>query len=310
MAGRHPPADGRQREGAVRPVFVVFAAGTHLARPVCVLPWIAAAWLSGLFVGAQWQPVTGPILAGVALVGALCVALHGRELGAPLWGAPLSCLAFCCGLGVAHTAPTRCSVHGEARLTTHVESVRHGFGDVRLGLRVLEGRLSDSGRAVSADLAVTTNLEGFRAPPLGSVIAFQAELRPRTELYNPSPHPHLSPSRGGGCWARWSEPANFEVIEVSRWAAAIDRVRARVRRHMNETLPQEVAGVARALVLGDGGALGYSQRQTIAAVGLAHLFAVSGLHVALVSGTLVRSLHWLIRGSTLGFDSRRGGVTL
>jgi competence protein ComEC len=74
---------------------------------------------------------------------------------------------------------------------------------------------------------------------------------------------------------------------------------------MNETLPQEVAGVARALVLGDGRALGYAQRQTIAAVGLAHLFAVSGLHVALVSGTLVRSLHRLVRGSAIGFDARR-----
>jgi competence protein ComEC len=74
---------------------------------------------------------------------------------------------------------------------------------------------------------------------------------------------------------------------------------------MNATLPREVAGVARALVLGDGGALDYAQRQTIAAVGLAHLFAVSGLHVALVSGTLVRSFHWLVRGLTLGFDPRR-----
>jgi competence protein ComEC len=74
---------------------------------------------------------------------------------------------------------------------------------------------------------------------------------------------------------------------------------------MNEALPQEVSGVARALVLGDGGALDYAQRQTIAAVGLAHLFAVSGLHVALVSGTLVRSLHWLVRGWAIGFDPRR-----
>jgi competence protein ComEC len=74
---------------------------------------------------------------------------------------------------------------------------------------------------------------------------------------------------------------------------------------MNESLPREVAGVARALVLGDGGALEYEQRQTIAAVGLAHLFAVSGLHVALVSGTLVRSLHWLVRGWAIAFDPRR-----
>jgi competence protein ComEC len=261
--------------------------------------------LSGLFIGAQWQPGAGPILAGVALVGALAVALHGGELGARLWVAPLSCLALCCGLGVADAAPTPCSVHGEARLTARVDSVRHGFEDARLRLRVLEGRLSGSGRAVNAGLEVTAKWEAPGGPVPGSVIAFDAELRPRTEIHNPSPHPNLSVPRGGGCWARWSRPARFEVIEIVGWRAAIDRTRARVREHMNEALPQEVAGVARALVLGDGGALGYAQRQTIASVGLAHLFAVSGLHVALVSGTLVRSLHWLLRGSTLGFDPRR-----
>jgi competence protein ComEC len=74
---------------------------------------------------------------------------------------------------------------------------------------------------------------------------------------------------------------------------------------MDDGLAPEVAGVARALVLGDGAALGYEQRKTIAAVGLAHLFAVSGLHIALVSGTLVRSIHGLLRGLALGFDPRR-----
>ena len=282
-----------------------FVAGTRLARRGLVLPWIAAAWLSGLFVGAQWQPEEGPIFAGAALIGALGVALHGGELGARLWSAPLACLAFCCGLGVAHVAPEPCSVRGEARLTARVESVRHGFGDARLRLRVLEGRLSESGQALDAELAVAAKIDGAGAPPPNSTISLQADLRPRTELRNTSPHPNLSLRHGGGCWARWREPAALEVVEVSRGAAAIDRARARIRRHMNETLPQEVAGVARALVLGDGGALGYAQRKTIAAVGLAHLFAVSGLHVALVSGTLVRSLHWLVRGSAIGFDPRR-----
>jgi competence protein ComEC len=68
--------------------------------------------------------------------------------------------------------------------------------------------------------------------------------------------------------------------------------------------------VARALVLGDGAALDYEQRQTIAAVGLAHLFAVSGLHVALVSGTLVRGLSWIFRGCTVAFDARRLAAAL
>ena len=275
-----------------------------------MLPWIAGAWLSGLFIGAQWQPGAGPVFAGIALIGALGVALHGNELGAGLWSAPLSFLAFCCGLGVAHAAPTPCSVRGETRLTTRVESIRHGFGDARLGLRVIEGSALDSGQRVPAGLRVTARVDGADVPPLGSIIAVHADLRPRTELHNPSPHPNLSAPRGAGCWARWSHGTAIEIVEVSRWRAVIDQARAGVRAHMNEALPQDVAGVARALVLGDGGALGYAQRQTIAAVGLAHLFAVSGLHVALVSGTLVRSLHWLFRGWAIAFDPRRLAAAL
>lgn len=275
-----------------------------------MLPWIAAAWLSGLFVGAQWQLSAGPVLAGAAFAGALLIAVQARELGARLWGLPLSCLAFCCGLGVAHAGPASCSVRGEARVTARVESVRHGFGDARLRLRALGGRLSESGRAVPDGLEFAARLGSGSAPPPGSLIAAHAELRPRTELHNPSPHPDLSLRKGVECWARWSDPTSIEVLEVSRWAGTIDEARAQVRAHMNDALPQEVAGVARALVLGDGGALGYTQRQTIAAVGLAHLFAVSGLHVALVSGTLVRSLHWLVRGLAVGFDPRRLAAAL
>ncbi|UCF47518.1 MAG: DNA internalization-related competence protein ComEC/Rec2 [Myxococcales bacterium] len=284
-------------------------AGTRLARPSLVLPWIAAAWLSGLFIGAQWQHEVAPVLVGVGLVGALCIAAHGRELGARLWSAPLSFFAFCCGLGVSQAAPAPCLVRGEAQLTARVESVRHGFGDASLRLRVLDGRLLDSRQAVPGGLGLTAKVESTGAPPPGSIVAVEAELRPRTRLRNPSPHPRLSPPRGDGCWARWRESPPLEIIGVPRWVV-VDGARARVRAHMNEALPQDVAGVARALVLGDGAALGYTQRQTIAAVGLAHLFAVSGLHVALVSGTMVHSLHWLIRGSAIGLDPRRVAAAL
>jgi competence protein ComEC len=270
---------------------------------------MAAAWLSGLFIGAQWQPGGGPILAGMGLVGALAVAAHGGELGARLWSVPLSCLALCCGLGVAQPTPAPFLVRGEAQLTARVESVRHGFGDARLYLSVLRGRVLDSRQVVPIGLELAATVEGADVPPRGSVIETRAELRPRAELRNPSPHPRLM-LPAAGCWARWRTATVPEVIEVSRAAAAIDRARARVRDHMNQALPQEVAGVARALVLGDGGALPHAERQKIAAVGLAHLFAVSGLHVALVSGTLVRSLHWLMSGVGIGFDPRRIAAVL
>ncbi|MGB8328719.1 MAG: DNA internalization-related competence protein ComEC/Rec2, partial [Polyangiales bacterium] len=255
------------------------------------------------------EPSGGPILAGIGLLGALAVAAHGHELGARLWSAPLTCLAACCGLAVAHPVPPPCMAHGETQLVARVESVRHGLGDARLVLRVVGGRGLGSEHDLPAGLELSAAVDARHAPPRGSIVALRAELRPRSELRNPSPHPRLSRPTGG-CWARLDEATRIELVEVPRGAAAIDRARARVREHMNEALRQDVAGVARALVLGDGGALPYEQRKKIAAVGLAHLFAVSGLHVALVSGTIVRCLHWLLRGMALGFDPRRLAAVL
>ncbi|MGB3053150.1 MAG: DNA internalization-related competence protein ComEC/Rec2 [Polyangiales bacterium] len=270
-----------------------------------MLAWIATGWLGGLFLGAQWQPGWGPLLAGWGLAGSLLITAHGRELGARLWGAPLSALAFCCGLGVSPSMPPPCLVRGEARLRAQVESVRHGSEGDRVRMRVLQGRLVDSGQAVPSGLQLTTQVIGAAPPPPRSTIVIEADLRPRTQLQNPSPHPNLSPPRGGGCWAHRVDPAALELVAVPGWAARLDRARTGVRAQMDHALPPEVAGVARALVLGDGAALDYEQRKTIAAVGLAHLFAVSGLHIALLSGTLVRSMHWLLRGLALGFDPRR-----
>ncbi len=275
-----------------------------------MLPWIAGAWLAGLFVGAQWQPTAGPLLVAVGLLCALIVALHGEDLRARLWSVPLSFCALLCGLGTSPSAALPCKVRGNARIVAHVEGVRHGVDDARIVLRVIEGHVIASRQRLPEGLQATAKIGGATTPPVGSIVSVTTELRPRTQLRNPSPHPRLYSSSSGGCWARWDAHTTLDVVHAPSWTAGLDRARAAVRAHMNHTLPSEVAGVTRALVLGDGGALGYEQRRTIAAVGLAHLFAVSGLHVALVSGTLVRALQWLLQGATIGFASQRFAAAL
>lgn len=275
-----------------------------------MLPWIAGAWLIGLFIGAQWQSDVGPIWIAIGLGGALGIALRARELEAKLWAGPLSLLALSCGLGVSQAPPPRCAARGDASVVARVESVRHGLGDARLHMRVVEGRLSASQQQIPRGTLVETRIAGHHAPPRGSLVRLRTELRPQTELHNPSPHPRLNSGKAGACWARWNEGSPLEVTDVSSLGATIHEARKRLRAHMDDALPQDAAGVARALVLGDGAALGYQQRQTIAAVGLAHLFAVSGLHVALVGGTVVRGLSWVLRGASLGFDSRRLAAAL
>ena len=263
-----------------------------------MLPWIAGGWLSGLFVGAQWQSAGGSLFLGLSLVGAMLLALHGQELRARLWAVPLGLLALLAGLGVDRPASPACTEVGTVAGEARVESVRYRAEEALVELALAAGER----------VAGRTSFE--HAPPRGSAVAFEAELRPRTTLHNPSPHPAISPRRGGGCWAKWRGEPPFEIQRASRWRLAVHRARARVRRHLIATLPEDAASVARALVLGDGAALGYERRKTIAAVGLAHLFAVSGLHIALVSGSLVGLLRWLARGLMIGFDPRRLAAAL
>ncbi|MFW2390360.1 MAG: DNA internalization-related competence protein ComEC/Rec2 [Polyangiales bacterium] len=275
-----------------------------------MLGWIATGWLLGLFLGAQSELDWAPLLLALGLIGSLAIALHGTGLAARLWSLPLFALAFCAGFGVSLGASPPCLANGESRLRSRVESVRFGVVDARIRMRVVDGRLTESGLALPSGLLLSARSPHGAAPATGSIVDLKAELRPRGRLRNPSPHPDLSPSSGVGCWARWKEQSSMTVLSEPPWMSRIDRVRAALRTHMNDSLPTEVAGVARALVLGDGAALGYEQRRTIAAVGLAHLFAVSGLHVALVSGTLVKSLHWLFRGLTIRLDAKRLAAAL
>lgn len=270
-----------------------------------MLAGIGAAWVVGLLVGAQWQSGAGPGLVATSMLGAGMLAVHGQELRARLWVVPLSLFAFLAGLGVADHAPRSCSARGEVSVRAAVESVRYGVDEARVRLRVIEGRWVPSSERVPEGLLINTQLPLDGAPPSGSTVRFAGKVHPPTVLRNRSPKPTLTRPHGGACWGKPSSDAGLQIVSISRGQEWIDRARKRVRHRMVDGLPEEVAGVARALVLGDGAALGYEQRRTIAAVGLAHLFAVSGLHIALVSGTLVRGLHWLMRGCIVRADPLR-----
>lgn len=256
-----------------------------------MLAWVASGWLLGLLVAAQWGPSAGPLFAGFAILGALSLTFHGAGLQARLWRVVLGALALCCGLSFSPPRSVPCRPSGAIHAVARVESVRYRTDDVATRLRVPNG----------PDIHVRGSFED--AAPLGSEVSFHADVRPRTTLHNPSPHPRLGEKRAAGCWGRLDRP--LSVVAVSPWRLRIHNVRARVRAHIQGTLDPDTAAVARALVLGDGGALGYERRKTIASVGLAHLFAVSGLHVALVSGSLIAMLRWLFAGLGTSFDARR-----
>ena len=257
-----------------------------------MLPWVASGWLIGVFVGARWDSPRSALFLALGLAGSWWLLLEAEHAHAISWKIVVGVLALCCGVAVAHPAGVTCRESGERWIEARVVSVRYRADDAALRLEADDGTPLD------------TRVPIEQAPPVGSRVAFLAELRPRTVLRNPSPHPSLLPKRTSACWTRLRD-RRPSLIEVPRWRGRLHAIRQRVRGHFMQTLSPDTSAVARALVLGDGGALPYERRQTVAAVGLAHLFAVCGLHVALVSGTLVSLLSLAIRGLTLSFDAHR-----
>ena len=74
------------------------------------------------------------------------------------------------------------------------------------------------------------------------------------------------------------------IAVVSAPATSGEGIRARLTRHIEAALPGSAGGIATALATGDTGAIAEPDADAMRRAGLAHLLAISGLHVAAVIG--------------------------
>ena len=76
-----------------------------------------------------------------------------------------------------------------------------------------------------------------------------------------------------------------------RLSVPLAHLRDTIRRRVEAALPGDNGHLAAALVMGDRGGISEATQEAMRASGLAHMLAISGLHMALVAG----SAFWLIR---------------
>ncbi len=76
------------------------------------------------------------------------------------------------------------------------------------------------------------------------------------------------PGVHGGLWAR------------------IEKLRREIRGFFEHQLPQEQAALMKALVVGDRGGISRNMRESFVTAGVAHLLAISGLHVGMLAGVV------------------------
>jgi len=77
----------------------------------------------------------------------------------------------------------------------------------------------------------------------------------------------------------------------------VEDIRTAIGTRIDAALAQPAAGIARALIIGDQGQIAQEVRANMAAAGLAHLLAISGLHLSLVAGGVFAAMRMLLAAS-------------
>ncbi len=147
--------------------------------------------------------------------------------------------------------------------------------------------------------------------PLGARVTALAALKPRVAFRNASgasTWPDLRPP----LYASLAHGSAPRIDALSPWDRAVAAARAAIRRALERSLRPPHAGIARALLLGEGSAVDVDLNDAIRGAGVAHVLAVSGMHVTLLAGAAVALLRflWLRSPLALRWEARRAAAAL
>ena len=262
------------------------------------LPYSAGAWVlgaaaaEGIFGSTiDITSTAGRWLATAGLVAVAVTALRpppfARRFGVYV---VLPAASFVAGV-VSHTshAPPPLAPEGVYRFHGRVLRVVYLEDSIRNDVEALGGRqLTRSTRRLPPGSRL--RLYGARLAP-GDRIDVVAHLIPRRPLRN---HRNEVGNHRGG-WMTGSIDRPGQVISKTSIASTLERFRARVRSTLRSTLSAPSSGFARAILLGDRGAVRRTDQQAVRHAGLAHVLAVSGLHVGLVTALLVVTIREVSR---------------
>lgn len=228
----------------------------------------------------------------------LCIVCRARP-----YACAVSIALFCIALGFADAAFRTALVsaprlEGNSRAVTlnaWVEGVerRHPSG-YRLTLRLVPG--NDDARNLPHRVRITSRLG--EAPGTGQEINIRAVLRPIPEPVQPRGFDFARKSYYSGIGAvgfaiSEAKPVSSSIDSpaIVKIRGGIDRVRRSIEDSIAAALPEKAAAITVALITGDRGRIPEDTLQALRDSGLAHLLAISGMHMAIMAGTL----YWLIR---------------
>ncbi len=136
----------------------------------------------------------------------------------------------------------------------------------------------------------------------GTRIRFPARLRAFRNFNNPGSYDYEEAMRirGYSCAASISDGRRVVLMGPGTlgWTGdLLERLRGPLRTWIGNKLPQPEQGLVQALLLGEKQGIPPPLREAFQAAGLAHVLAVSGLHVGLVAWLAFNAIRWILSRS-------------
>jgi len=263
----HAAAD-RPRWVLWLPIALAGGVGVYFALPL-EPPW----WSGGVVLAlAAWIAVAGRRSPSAALPAVLLTA---------------AALGFAAAQVRTHTvaAPVVADETGPTRVTGRIAATEPHDGGVRLTLAAPEVADLPAART-PARVRVTVRRDTAGARP-GDRVQLKAVLHPPPAPPMPGAFDfprHAYFDRLGAVGYTLGEVRALERRAGGGMLATAQRVRERIVERVRAAEPTAAGGVAAALMTGQRGAIPEPVRADLRDAGLAHLLAISGLHVGLVAG--------------------------
>lgn len=90
---------------------------------------------------------------------------------------------------------------------------------------------------------------------------------------------------------------DIQATVTQNYLYAIERYRTHIARYIDKTLPPNAAALYKALIVGDRSSIDPEVLENIKRAGVLHLWAISGMHLGLLTVTTYSFLYWLLRRS-------------
>jgi competence protein ComEC len=167
----------------------------------------------------------------------------------------------------------------------------------RFDIQVASLRTENQTHAVTGVLRVTA-VGDVPALNTGTKIRFKSRLRSITNFKNPGGFDYKRYMAFKGIYATaYVRAERISIVEPSSPPAVwqtVNRIRHNFADRVQKSGSPEVQGVLNALIIGDRSRISETTRQAFNRAGVAHLLAISGLHIGIVATVVFALANWLM----------------